>query len=132
MALLAIFAEAARNSVPLAGILALPILFASGMSLMDTADGIFMTTAYKWALSTPIRKVYYNLSVTGLGVLAALIIGLIELAQVLIPELGLHNGVWEWIQGLSFGALGYILVLLFVLVYGISFCLWRLFRIEQS
>jgi high-affinity nickel-transport protein len=132
VALLAVSAEAARNSIPLTGILALPILFASGMSLMDTADGIFMTTAYKWALSTPLRKVYYNLSVTGLGVLAALVVGLIELAQVLIPELGLHNGIWEWIQGLSFDALGYILVLLFVLVYGVSFCLWRLLRIEQS
>jgi high-affinity nickel-transport protein len=131
VALLAISAEAEKTSVSWTGIFALPLLFASGMSLMDTADGFFMTTAYKWALSTPLRKVYYNLSVTGLGVLAALVIGLIELAQVLIPELGLHCGIWVWIQGLNFNGLGYVLVSLFALVYGISFCVWKLFRVEE-
>jgi high-affinity nickel-transport protein len=131
VALLAMSAEAEKTAIPWTGIFALPILFASGMSLMDTADGIFMTTAYKWAFSTPVRKVYYNLTVTGLGVLAALVIGLIELAQVLIPEIGLHNGIWVWIQRLNFNGLGYILVSLFGLVYGISFCLWKLLRVEE-
>lgn len=82
-------------------IISLPILFAAGMSLMDTADGVFMTTAYNWAFSTPLRKIYYNLSVTGLSIVAALCIGFIELAQILTPKLGLNSGICKWIQNLE-------------------------------
>ncbi|MDK2895725.1 MAG: nickel/cobalt transporter (NiCoT) family protein [Moorella sp. (in: firmicutes)] len=131
VALLAISANAATQAIPFAVILSLPILFAAGMSLMDTADGIFMTTAYNWAFSTPLRKIYYNLSVTGLSVIAALLIGLIELAQVLTPKLGLNNGVWGWIQTLDFGGIGYLLVGLFVLVWGLAYFLWKVLRIED-
>jgi len=74
--LLDISANAASQSVPFILIISLPILFAAGMSLMDTADGIFMTTAYKGAFATPLRKIYYNLSITGMSVIAALFIGL--------------------------------------------------------
>jgi High-affinity nickel-transport protein len=71
------------------------------MSLMDTADGIFMTNAYHWAFSTPLRKVYYNLTVTALSVTAALLIGMIELAQVISEKLGFSRGIWRWIQNLD-------------------------------
>lgn len=131
VALLAISALAAKNAIPLSGILALPILFAAGMSLMDTSDGIFMTKAYNWAFSSPVRKVYYNLSMTGLGVLAALLIGLVELAQVLIPELGVQSGFWYWIEGLSLGNLGYLLVGLFILIWAVSLILWKWLRIGE-
>ena len=131
VALLAISAVAAQSTIPFWGILSLPVLFAAGMSLMDTADGVFMSTAYQWAFSTPLRKIYYNLSVTVLGVLAAFLIGLVELAQVLTTELGLHNAFWTWIQGISLGGFGYVLVLLFVLVWSVSFGLWKVLRLEE-
>lgn len=131
VALLAISANAATQSMPVSVIISLPILFAAGMSLLDTADGVFMTTAYNWAFSTPLRKIYYNLSVTGLSVVAALFIGLIELAQILTPKLGLKGGIWEWIQNLDFGGIGYLLVGLFVLAWGVSYFLWKSLRFEN-
>lgn len=131
IALLAISATASQHALPVTGIMDLPIAFAAGMSLMDTADGIFMTTAYGWAFATPLRKIYYNLSVTGLGVLAASVIGIVELAQVLSQQVGLTHGVWGRIQGLNFGLMGYILAALFVLVWGISFGAWKFFKIEE-
>ncbi len=132
IALLAISANLSSQAVPFAVILSLPILFAAGMSLMDTADGVFMTTAYHWAFSTPLRKIYYNLSVTGLSVIAALFIGLIELAQIITPKLGLNSGIWGWIQNLNFGGIGYLLVGLFVLAWGISYLLWKVLRLENA
>ncbi|MDP4083212.1 MAG: HoxN/HupN/NixA family nickel/cobalt transporter [Bacillota bacterium] len=131
VALLAISAGAAKNALPIVGILSLPILFAAGMSLMDTADGVFMTNAYKWAFSTPLRKVYYNLTVTALSVAAALLIGMIELAQVFSKKMGFTNGIWHWIQNLDIGLLGYLLVALFLLSWGISYAIWKLFKIEE-
>lgn len=131
VALLAISAGAAASALPTVGILALPVLFAAGMSLMDTADGVFMTTAYRWAFATPLRKVYYNLTVTGLSVVAALLIGLIELTQVLAQALGLTAGFWGRLQGLDFGWIGYLLVTLFVFVWSFSYGAWRLLRIEE-
>ena len=72
----------ATHQVPLLAVLALPILFAAGMCLMDTADGAFMSQAYGWAFANPVRKVYYNITVTSLSVAVALLIGTIELLQV--------------------------------------------------
>ena len=131
VALLALSAGAAASALPVLGILALPVLFAAGMSLMDTADGVFMTTAYRWALATPLRKVYYNLTVTGLSVVAALVIGLIELTQVLSQALGWTAGFWRWLQTLDFGWIGYLLVSLFVLAWSLSYGAWKLLRIEE-
>ncbi len=131
IALLALSAGAAAGAVPTAGILALPVLFAAGMSLMDTADGVFMTTAYRWAFTTPLRKVYYNLTVTGLSVVAALLIGLIELIQVLTQALGLTTGLWGWLRALDFAAIGYAVVTLFVLTWSFSYGAWRLLRLEE-
>jgi high-affinity nickel-transport protein len=131
VALLAMSAGAAATALPAAGILALPVLFAAGMSLMDTADGAFMTTAYRWAFATPLRKVYYNLTLTGLSVVAALVIGSVELTQVITYELGLTAGFWKWLQDLDFSRLGYVLVAVFVLTWSVSYGAWRLLRIEE-
>jgi len=131
VALLAISAGAAKNALPLIGILSLPILFAAGMSLMDTADGVFMTNAYKWAFSTPLRKVYYNLTVTTLSVMAALLIGMIELAQVFSEKMNLNSGGWKWIQNLEISWMGYFLVALFLLSWLMSYVVWKVFKIEE-
>ncbi|NHM31926.1 HoxN/HupN/NixA family nickel/cobalt transporter [Bacillus sp. C11] len=131
VALLAISAGAAKNALPLVGILSLPILFAAGMSLMDTADGVFMTNAYKWAFSTPLRKVYYNLTVTSLSVMAALLIGMIELAQVFSEKMNLTSGGWQWIQNLEISWMGYFLVALFLFSWLLSYVVWKVFKIEE-
>lgn len=132
ISILATSAGSASSSIPPITILALPVLFTAGMSLMDTADGFFMTTAYQWVFSTPLRKVYYNLTVTGLSVVAALFIGIVELVQIITPTLGIHSGILFWITNLNFNMAGYILVVLFLLVWVISFSFWKLLNIEEK
>ena len=95
--LLAISAGVATKHVPFLAVLSLPLLFAAGMSLLDTADGAFMSHAYGWAFSSPIRKIYYNLTVTTLSVTVALAIGTIELLQVLATKFQLDGGFWGWL-----------------------------------
>ncbi|MFL5823332.1 MAG: HoxN/HupN/NixA family nickel/cobalt transporter [Solirubrobacteraceae bacterium] len=129
--LLAITAGAASGRIPPAAIIALPILFAAGMSLMDTADGVFMSKAYSWAFAGPVRKLYYNITVTTLSVLVALVIGTIELGQVLSTKLGWTGGFWSWLHGLDFGTLGYAIVGLFVVTWLIAIAIWRWRRIEE-
>ena len=129
--LLAITAGAASGHIPAPAIIALPVLFAAGMSLMDTADGVFMSKAYGWAFSSPVRKVYYNITVTSLSVLVALLIGTIELGQVASGNLGLTGGFWTWLQSVDFGKLGYAIVGLFVLTWAVAFAVWRWRRIEE-
>ncbi|UJF34432.1 HoxN/HupN/NixA family nickel/cobalt transporter [Paenibacillus hexagrammi] len=131
IALLAISANAAKEAIPFFGILSLPLLFAAGMSLFDTADGMLMTRAYQWAFTSPVRKLYYNLTVTLLAVIAALIIGVVELGQVFSEQAGLQGGFWTWLQELDFGTLGYILVGLFLLAWGVSVTIWKRMRIEE-
>ncbi|MFD0697327.1 HoxN/HupN/NixA family nickel/cobalt transporter [Paenibacillus sp. GCM10027628] len=131
IALLAISANAAKEAIPFIGVISLPLLFAAGMSLFDTADGMFMTKAYRWAFHTPVRKLYYNLTVTTLAVIAALIIGAVELGQVLSEEIGMEGSFWTWLQDLDFGTLGYILVGLFILAWAVSISIWKWFRIEE-
>ncbi|MDP4146855.1 MAG: HoxN/HupN/NixA family nickel/cobalt transporter [Bacillota bacterium] len=132
VALLTTSAGAAGHSVPAISILAFPILFAAGMSLMDTADGFFMTTAYEWVFSTPLRKVYYNLTITGLSVIAALFIGFVEVMQMLTNIVGLNNRYFAWIKALNFNDAGYILVMLFILVWLISFTGWKLLKMDEN
>lgn len=119
------------NKTDLVGILALPVLFAAGMTLFDTADGIFMTSAYRWALANPLRKVFYNLSITGLSVVSALLIGAIEVAQVVAPKIGLNTGLWAWLQNFDLGGIGYLLVILFMMVWVISYGTWKITGMER-
>ena len=129
--LLGVSAGAASAHVPVLAILSLPVLFAAGMSLMDTADGVFMSQAYGWAFSSPVRKVYYNISVTSLSVAVAWMVGGIELLQVLAAKLALHGGVWGLLESLDLGRLGYVVVGLFVVTWLFSLTLWKTRRIEQ-
>ena len=129
--LLALAAGVATHHVPFFAVLSLPILFAAGMCLMDTADGAFMSQAYGWAFSNPIRKVYYNITVTSLSVAVALLIGTVELLQVAATRFGLDSGFWAFLGDLDFGTLGYAIVGLFVLTWAVSVVLWRFRRIEE-
>jgi high-affinity nickel-transport protein len=129
--LLAIAAGVATHHVPFLAVISLPIIFAAGMSLMDTADGAFMSHAYGWAFSNPVRKVYYNITVTSLSVAVALLIGTIELLQVTAAKLSLEGGFWSFLDGLDFGRLGYVVVGLFVATWLCSITVWKTRRIEQ-
>ena len=123
VALLAISAGVATKHVPFLAVCSLPVLFAAGMSLMDTADGAFMSHAYRWAFSNPVRKVYYNLTVTTLSVAVALGVGSVELLQVV--------GRWPWIDALDFNTLGYGIAGLFVATWLTSAVVWKVRRVEE-
>jgi nickel/cobalt transporter (NiCoT) family protein len=129
--LLAIAAGVATHHVPFLAVVSLPIIFAAGMSLMDTADGAFMSHAYGWAFSNPVRKVYYNITVTSLSVTVALVIGMIELLQVTAARFSLEGGFWSFLGNLDFGHIGYVVVGLFVATWLCSITLWKTRRIEQ-
>jgi high-affinity nickel-transport protein len=128
--LLAIAAGVATHHVPFLAITSLPIIFAAGMSLMDTADGAFMSHAYGWAFSNPVRKVYYNITVTSLSVTVALVIGMVELLQVTAAKLSLDGGFWAFLDNLDFGRIGYVVVALFIATWAFSVLLWKTRRIE--
>jgi high-affinity nickel-transport protein len=129
--LLALAAGVATHNVPFLAVISLPIIFAAGMSLMDTADGAFMSQAYGWAFSNPIRKVYYNITVTSLSVAVALVIGMIELLQVTAAKFSLEGGFWTFLDNLDFGRIGYVVVGLFVATWAFSLILWKARRIED-
>jgi len=131
VALLAMTAGAAAGNLPLPAVLCLPILFAAGMTLMDTTDGVLMCKAYNWAFLNPLRKIFYNIVTTGLAVLVALVIGTIELLQVFIGVLKPHGAAFECIARLDFGTLGYLIVGLFLLSWGLSAAAWKFGRIER-
>jgi high-affinity nickel-transport protein len=118
--LLALAAGVATHRVPLPAILALPTLFAAGMSLLDTADGVFMSRAYGWAFANPVRKIYYNITVTSLSVAVALAIGMIELLQVTVGR-----------PMLDLGKIGYLVLALFVVTWAISLVYWKARRVEE-
>ncbi len=131
VALLVLAGGAAAFSLPWYAVLTLPILFAAGMSLLDTIDGCFMNFAYGWAFSKPVRKVFYNIVITGLSVAVALIIGGIEIISILIDRLGITTGPLAVIGGLNLNTVGYAIVVLFVLTWVIAVLAWRYGRIEQ-
>jgi high-affinity nickel-transport protein len=124
-------AAAASAGIPFYAILCLPILFAAGMSLLDTIDGAFMNFAYGWAFARPVRKIYYNITITALSVAVALIIGTIELIAVFSDKLSLTGGVWGFVSGIDLNYVGYGIVGLFVLTWAIALAVWRFGRIEQ-
>jgi len=129
--LLAMTAGASTGNLPVPAVLALPVLFAAGMSLMDTTDGVLMVKAYNWAFLNPVRKVYYNITTTGLSVAVALVIGTIELLQVMINMLDLKGPFFDYVANLDFGILGYFIVGIFLLAWGLSVGIWKFYRIEE-
>lgn len=131
IALLATAGAAATGGLPFYAILCLPVLFAAGMSLLDTIDGAFMNVAYGWAFSEPVRKVFYNIAITALSVAVALLIGSIEALQVLSDRFDLTGGFWDWLHGLDFTLIGYAVAGLFVATWAIALSVWRFARIEE-
>jgi nickel/cobalt transporter (NiCoT) family protein len=129
--LLVIAGGAAVASLPWWAIITLPILFAAGMSLLDTIDGSFMNFAYGWAFSRPVRKIYYNITVTSLSVAVALGIGVIEIVSILTEKLGITTGPLAAIGSIDLNDVGFWIVGLFVVTWAVALAVWRLGRIEQ-
>ena len=131
IALLVLAGGSVAAGLPFWAILSLPILFAAGMSLLDTADGSFMNFAYGWAFSNPVRKVYYNITITALSVAVAFVIGTIELLSVLQSEFGLSGGFWHLVGRFDINKAGFFIVGLFVVVWAVALAVWRWGRVEQ-
>ena len=111
--------------------LSLPLFFAGGMSLLDTIDGSFMNFAYGWAFSKPVRKVYYNIIITGLSVGVALYVGGLELLQVLANQLDLTGGLWDYVMSFNLNSAGYIIVAAFIVVWSVALLIWKYGNIES-
>ncbi|MER7072581.1 HoxN/HupN/NixA family nickel/cobalt transporter [Terrabacter sp. NPDC000476] len=129
--LLVIAGGAAAAALPWYAVLTLPVLFAAGMSLLDSIDGSFMNFAYGWAFSKPVRKIYYNLTVTSLSVAVALVIGVIELGGLLAEKLDVTSGPLGWAASIDLGQVGFWIVGLFVVTWLVALAVWRFGRIEE-
>jgi high-affinity nickel-transport protein len=129
--LLVLAGGAAAFNLPFYAILVLPILFAAGMCLMDTVDGVFMNVAYGWAFARPVRKVFYNITITTISVAVALIIGSIELIGVLAERASIHSGPIAAIADIPLDYAGYGIVLLFFGAWAVALAVWHFGRIEE-
>src|SRR4051812_43626366 len=129
VALLVLAAGTAAFVLPWYAILVLPVLFTAGMSVFDTADGVLMSRAYGWALLKPVRKVFYNLTITLLSVAVALVIGILVLSGLLVERLDLHVGPLVWLASLDLEFVGFAVVGLFVVAWGVAVAVWRFGRI---
>jgi nickel/cobalt transporter (NiCoT) family protein len=132
VALLVLAGTAVVSGLPFYAILSLPILFAAGMCLFDTADGCFMNFAYDWAFAKPVRKVYYNLTITGLSVFVAFFIGTIEILGLIGQEYGLDGGFWAFMGSFNINKAGFVIVGVFVLTWVVALSIWRFGKIEQK
>jgi high-affinity nickel-transport protein len=131
VALLFLAAGAAGAGLPFYAILCLPILFAAGMSLLDSIDGSFMNFAYGWAFSRPVRKVFYNITITGLSVAVALVIGTIELGGIIARHLNAQGSFWAALENININTLGFIIAGMFVATWAIALSIWRFGKIEE-
>jgi high-affinity nickel-transport protein len=129
--LLALAGTGAAAGLPWYALLVLPLLFTAGMTLFDTLDGAFMTVAYRWAFAEPIRKLYYNLTITGLSVAVALLIGTVQLVGMLHDRLRWHDPISGWIAGLDLNTVGFLVVGLFVVVWAAALSYWKLAGVER-
>ena len=131
VALLAISAGAASQGIPFLAVVSLPVIFAAGMTLMDTTDGAFMAKAYAWAFSNPIRKVFYNLTITGLSVFVALFVGVVELLQILVQVANLSGWFWDAVGNIDFANMGFLIVGAFVVTWIAAFAIFKLRRVDE-
>jgi nickel/cobalt transporter (NiCoT) family protein len=131
VALLVIAGTAGAAGLPWYAILCLPVLFAAGMSLMDSIDGTFMNFAYGWALSKPVRKVFYNLAITSMSIAVAVVVGTIEVGGLFASELNLSGSFWSWFEHINMNLLGFVIVAIFIVTWAIALTIWRLGRIEE-
>jgi nickel/cobalt transporter (NiCoT) family protein len=132
VALLATTALLATQSLPWYSIMCLPILFTAGMTLLDTLDGCFMNVAYGWAFFNPVRKVYYNLAITGLSVVICFFIGAVEVLGLLPTELHLHGRFWSDMAGFNINTAGFIIVGMFILTWVGALAVWRIGNVEEK
>ena len=132
VALLVLAGTAVVGGLPFYAVMSLPILFAAGMCLLDTIDGCFMNFAYDWAFAKPIRKIYYNLTITGLSVFVALFIGTIEIMGLVAQETNLSGGIWGFLQSFNINRAGFIIVGIFVMTWVVALLVWRLGNIESK
>jgi nickel/cobalt transporter (NiCoT) family protein len=131
VALLALAGTGAAAGLPWYAVLVVPLLFAAGMSLMDTLDGLLMTVAYDWAFMQPVRKIYYNLVVTGLSIAVALLIGSIELVSILHDDLNWVDPVTSWISAIDLNNAGLAIVGLFAVTWLTAVTYWKLADVEK-
>jgi len=132
VALLVLAGSAVVGGLPLYAILSLPILFAAGMCTFDTLDGCFMNFAYDWAFANPVRKVFYNLTITGLSVAVAFFVGSIEILGLIGQEAKLSSPFWEFVRGFNINTAGFVIVGLFVFTWVVALLYWRLARVEEK
>jgi high-affinity nickel-transport protein len=131
--LLGIAAAEAVKGLPISSILVFPALFTAGMSLVDTTDGVLMLGAYGWAFMNPVRKLYYNLTITGMSVIVALLVGGVEALGLLAGKLGLAGGLWDMVNAANdnLGTLGYVIIAVFVTSWGLSMLVYRLMGYDK-
>lgn len=134
VSLLGMSATQASSGLPVWSILVLPALFTAGMSLVDTTDGVVMVQAYGWAFTNPIRKLYYNLTMTSISAVVALLIGGIEALSLVADKWDLHGGAWTLVDQISqhFGVMGYFIIGIFVIGWLISVLIFRLGHLDQT
>jgi high-affinity nickel-transport protein len=131
VALLALAGTGAAAGLPWYAVLVVPLLFAAGMSLMDTLDGLLMTVAYDWAFMQPVRKLYYNLAVTGLSIAVELLIASIELVSILHDDLNWVDPVTSWISAIDLNNAGLAIVGLFAVTWLAAVSYWKLADVEK-
>ncbi len=132
VALLVLAGSAVVSGLPFYAILSLPILFAAGMSLFDTIDGCFMNFAYDWAFARPVRKVYYNLTITGLSVFVAVFVGVVELLGLLAQDTHRTGSFWSFLQNFNINTAGFVIVGVFVVTWGVALAIWHFGQIERK
>jgi high-affinity nickel-transport protein len=132
IALLVLAGTAVASGLPFYAILSLPFLFAGGMCLLDTIDGCFMNFAYDWAFARPVRKVYYNLTITGLSVFVAFFIGTVEILGLIGQETGAGGGFWAFMGGFDINKAGFVIVGVFVLTWVVALGVWHFGKVEEK
>ncbi len=131
VALLSISAAAGGAGMPVWLIVLFPLLFAAGMSLVDTTDSIMMLGAYGWAFVKPVRKLYYNMNITLVSVLVALVIGTVEFLSIIGDKFGLKGGFWDWLSDLDFETIGYIIIGIFLVSWIGSTLIYKLKKYDS-
>ena len=131
VALLVLAGTAVVSGLPFYAVLSLPILFAAGMSLFDTADGCFMNFAYDWAFARPVRKVYYNITITALSVFVAVFVGAVEILGLIGQESNLTGPGWSWLANFNINTAGFVIVGVFVVTWVVALGVWHFGKLEQ-
>src|SRR6516162_785956 len=132
VALLVLAGTAVVGGLPFYAVLSLPVLFAAGMCLFDTADGCFMNFAYDWAFARPVRKVFYNLTITGLSVFVALFIGTIEILGLIGQEFSLVGGFWSFMGTFNINKAGFVIAGIFGVTWAVALSVWHFGKIEHK